>query len=190
MAVYNRRFNYLFLCEPHTASRAVSQALLRDSRSENIGHHHIGLKEIVQKRLLSPKQIDQATTFSVIRCPYDWLVSAWFNFNQKSSFEELVYGFLKTGQQKTPLGRSLFWRSAGVRTNLIYHTLQKDLHNLLDSIKSPRYYLPKVGVTEDKGHWWSYYDEALLNYVNENSHDVRLGFQRKWVGPGVKPQLV
>ena len=170
MAVWNPKYNYLFLCEPHAASRSSVEALLTHDESREIGHHHIGIPEIRQKTLVPRQRLKDALSFETFRNPYDLLVTRWFYHDRRRhSFADYMRICWEHGQ----IGGTLFWRTKGVKRYAAHEVLQGSINELLAEVNAPPVTLPFVGVTKDKPKWWTLYDKELLDYVTQHFEDVR-----------------
>jgi hypothetical protein len=164
MAVLNREHNYLFLSEPHIASRSIQAALLTHAGSEAIGQHHT-LEELVQ-RGLDP---DGLRIFSCIRHPCDWLVTRYMHMTSwhRLGFTAFFNDFIKTVQQS----RTIFLHAKTSERLIRFESLKGDLKQLAQDWKLPSILLDHIGKTEHKGRWFKYYDSESLRKVNKWLHD-------------------
>jgi len=174
MAVYNKSLNLLFICEPHTASRAVSKYLLGMQGSIGIHPHHITVSEIREKHVLSKSSIERSHKFSVIRNIYDVLITHWiYNRETHESFHDWLRNRAHGLQQEVNGVDTLFWRSAGVDTQVEYPFLNPYLSKIL---RVGQVQLPKIGVTQGKKKWQTYYTKDDFYYVQERFPDVNKHF--------------
>lgn len=178
MAVWNPKYKYLFLCEPHTGSRSTVEGLLAQARSKEIGHHHIGLPEIRQKGLVPRHQLAKAITFATVRNPYDLLVTRWvFHNKRRDSFAD----YLRICLAHEVIGGTLFWRTKGVNRYIRQEILGGSLNELLRDCSAPPVRLLRRGITRDKPKWWTLYDKETLDYVTREFEDVeRHGYTCYW----------
>jgi len=90
MAVINHTKKWIFLMEPHTASRAVAAALVTQAGGANFGHHHMDTERMVQRdrQMISPKKLAEYTIISTVRNPFDMLITRW----KASSFKNTELG--------------------------------------------------------------------------------------------------
>lgn len=198
MAVWNRKYGYLFLCEPHTASRSTLDALLTHDESQEIGHHHVGIPEIHQKSLIPRQQLKNALTFSTLRNPYDLLVTRWFYHDRcRHKFADYV----RISHEHETIGGTIFWRTKGVKRHSFHELLPGSINELLAEVNAPPVQLSRRGVTEGKPKWWTLYDKELLDYVTDNFEDVRrhnytcfwdeeLGIPVSYTNPWISPYLL
>jgi len=95
--------NLLFILNPRTASTAISSHLgsslpggrwipdsdqLKADGSISIQRKHSTINELLDAKLLSSEQISTLSTFSVVRNPYDSLVTLWTK--KRFAYAELV----------------------------------------------------------------------------------------------------
>ena len=199
MAVWNPKYKYLFLCEPHAASRSTVEGLLTHDESREIGHHHIGLPEIHQKSLIPRQQLKESLIFSTLRNPYDLLVTRWFYHNKcRDAFDD----FVRMSKEHEQIGETLFWRTKGVKRHILHEVLDGSLNSLLrECCGAPPVTLLRRGITKGKPKWWTLYNKALLDYVTDNFEDVRrynytcfwdeeLGIPISWTNPWISPYLL
>ena len=89
---YNRKFVYLF--EPHTASRATQLTLKRDVADTSIvGHHHIAMEHLtaIRRQHIVPRRTKDFKVITTVRNPFDTLVTRWLHGEHKrKSIEEFV----------------------------------------------------------------------------------------------------
>lgn len=79
MAVVNHVKKWLYLMEPHTASRATSELLMKQCQGAQIGHHHIDIPELTDRRRqhIDPKKLVDYDIICTVRNPFDVLVTKW-----------------------------------------------------------------------------------------------------------------
>lgn len=159
MAVVNRKFNYLFLAEPHTASRSLREALLQHPQSEEVGSHHATLKELEQRGV---RRLRRCYMFSVVRNPADVLVTKWLHSKPEITLGQYI-GSLAI--QTPDLKNLLFRHTQDSRHLLHYENLQTELDTLLGGLGIPFVELPTIGQTPDKRPWPEYYGYNELDTV-------------------------
>jgi len=165
MAVINHTRKWLYLMEPHTASRATEQALCRHQRGSKIGHHHISYDELIDSRRphVNPKRVLKYDVICTVRNPLDVLVTKWEITNKTTPFIDWVLDNLEHPTLIHPL-KGLY-----TSANLIvyYENLQEDLRHVFKG--SVELELNPKHVTKEKRHWSEYYNgqdamvEILLN---------------------------
>jgi hypothetical protein len=78
MAVLNQQQKWIYLMEPHTASRAVSKALMYQLECGEFGHHHIGIPELTDRRRTPTlHNIHRWDICCTVRNPFDVLVTQY-----------------------------------------------------------------------------------------------------------------
>lgn len=79
MAVINTQHKWLYLMEPHTASRCMSDFLKKELGGSEIGHHHISVDHLTDRarQHISPNQLKGFRILCTIRNPLDVLVTRW-----------------------------------------------------------------------------------------------------------------
>jgi hypothetical protein len=161
MAVLNRERKYLFLSEPHIASRSIQKALLAHAGSEAIGQHDT----------LNRLGIDTEglRIFSCIRHPCDWLVTRYMHLTSwhRLGFTAFLNDFIKTVEQS----RTIFLHAKMSERLIRYETLKGDLEQLRQDWILPPIRLEQIGVTAHKGRWLQYYDSESFRKVNKWLHD-------------------
>ena len=179
MAVINHKYQFVFLAEPHTGSRAVRDALCGlDGSVETNGDHHLDLHGCVAAGFLSIAAAEVYTVFSTIRDPHDILVSRWlYHTCHHSSFADFVMRAHISEQigYAGDLQSTLFWRTAKqVDWFLRYETLHAGLNVLLAGRGVPQIKeLPVVGKSEEKPDWRDMWSMPLEAYARKHFPDVR-----------------
>lgn len=167
MAIINHTYKWLFLCEPHTASRATSEALLKLPGSESIGHHHQTLTQLTdpQKQdTLSIEDLAGYDTICTVRNPLDVLVTHWrVSSNSRRdqwTFEKWLRFNIHTPMVNIPLHRML-WSHCNIIC--YYEHLQEDLDKVFNQHVPLQY--NEQHKTRHKEHWSTYYDIDLLALI-------------------------
>lgn len=109
----------MFLAHPHTASRATTTALLEIAGSQEVAYHHADLQRVLN---YCPEAADCRHIFTVVRHPFDWLVSRFHcNGGSRGKWEDWV-------RKRPPM---IFDRFLG-QTNQFakYESLARDLSAL------------------------------------------------------------
>jgi hypothetical protein len=169
MAVANEKWQFVFLAEPHTASRAVRDALLTIPGTYKAGSHHSPMDALLSHRGVRHKR-SYYTTFCVVRNPADIMVTIWlqsWEYRQGMTLTEFLHQF----GHDSPT--HFFFRHAA-RTDeaLCYEDLQEGLNCLLRSLHAPSIQLETVGPTEGKEPWFRYYTIEDLEYMLSNFPEV------------------
>jgi hypothetical protein len=171
MAVANDKWNFIFLAEPHTASRATRDALLKLEGSYNAGSHHTDIKTLLHQRHLHRRKRSRYTTFCTVRNPADILTTLWlqlqppYNLITCESEKRTFPDFIRYWGAERP--ETFFFRHATSADQTIrYENLQEDLNFLLRGLHAPSVRLGEViGATRDKAPWFRYYTVADLRYI-------------------------
>lgn len=155
MAVINLNHKWLFLCEPHTASRAVMRLLCEQCGGSKIGHHHIDTVELVDWRRghLAEKQLAELEVFCSVRNPFDVLVTRW----KFGPFRDVPFHkFVKSNAEHHVVNHPLqgLWKQA---TNFVYF---EDMSDDLSWLFGQRLEVPRKQseATPDKQPWYTYYE--------------------------------
>lgn len=189
MAVINHKYQFVFLAEPHTGSRAVRDALCKlEGSVETNGNHHIDLFGCVSAGYLSHDEAELFTVFSAVRDPHDVLVSRWLYHNRKVT---PFANFVDRARVSEQIGYSgdiegtLFWRTyEQVDWFVRYETLHKGLNVLLASLGAPVIEeLPFVGKSEGRPDWRDLWSTPLESYARKHFPDVRR-YHYKAYNPG------
>ncbi|MHA2264766.1 MAG: hypothetical protein ACXAEN_20435 [Candidatus Thorarchaeota archaeon] len=168
MAVINQREKWLFLCEPHTASRACSSALLQIDESREIAHHHATLAEITNPQKQGTTPLERLLGYdvvSVVRNPLDVLVTSWLASSNSrrdewADFGEWLRFHIHGETVRNPLHRGL-WQQCNIVC--YYEHLQDDLNHVFD--REVHLLYNTAHKTKRKQHWSNYYDKSLLDLV-------------------------
>lgn len=153
---------FVFLANPHSASRATAIALLQIEGSVEVAPHHADLSIILNQY---PDASACATVFQIVRHPLDWLVSLFLcNGGQRSKFVEWL--------RRRPK-RPIYNRFRG-QTNCFgkYESLSNDLARLTgQEIKLERVRDHKTpGKVKDYMAYWCDQmdiDWALKHFAND-----------------------
>jgi hypothetical protein len=179
MAVINHQYQFVFLAEPHTGSRAIRDALCRlEGSVETNGNHHLDLLGCVEADYLSHDEAELFTVFSTIRDPHDILVSRWLYHNHPRSFFDNFVARARVSEQvgyDGDIKPTLFWRTyQQVDWFIRYETLHKGLNVLLAGLGAPVIEeLPVVGKSEEKPDWRDMWSMVLEAYARKHFPDVR-----------------
>jgi hypothetical protein len=170
MAVANGKWNFIFLAEPHTASRSVRDALLKLQGSYKAGSHHVPIQALLNYRLLRHCQRSRYTTFCVVRNPADIMVTLWLQSSTYEQGETLAKYIRRWGTKKPD---PFFFMHANQADEVIrYENLHEELNQLLQRLQAPSVKLEVVGRTQDKVHWYMYYTPADLKYMLDHFPEI------------------
>jgi len=89
MIDHNRKFIFIDICRTGSTSIRVT---LSDSKEKDINprHHNIGNRYVKQSVMLTDNQIKNYFKFTIVRNPYDRLVSLWLWGYSKYNFSQFV----------------------------------------------------------------------------------------------------
>ena len=211
MAIVNNDKRWLYLMEPHTASRATGEYLCSNLGGSRVGHHHIGLEELTNPKRphLHLNRVQNFNVFCTVRNPLDVLVTKWFFHREalsefeieeyaeslqitvqefkgypwycKRPFRNWVMNNLDTLQVQQPL-KGLYKEA----THWVYYEALDDHLSVTfnTDIKLP---VDDVHVTKGKNHWSSYYeDEEMLEAVlSASNQHQELGYEYEFNEDGV-----
>lgn len=144
MAVVSDKFKYVFLAEPHTASRSITNALITQHGASEIGHHHISHAHLISREGINLRR-QKYTFFTVVRHPFDLLLTMYYVSKRHIPFFEWLQERLEHGFSYTHGGKVL-----PPDCYLRYERLDLELNNLMDKLKAPHLELLRMGITKDK----------------------------------------
>lgn len=167
MAVVNSEEKWVFVCEPHTASRGTKAALLELPGSREVGNHHIDVFQIMKQ-----EDILGFDTICTVRNPLDTVVSRWrLGKGYNRPFKEWVQSPDSELKSK--------WFGHYRFSNIVcwFENLRVDL-NYVFQRAVPLLHNPKHK-TLDKDDWSCYYDEESFKVVTELYSDYieEFGYQ-------------
>lgn len=167
MSVVNHDNKWLFLCEPHTASRGTSEALLKLPGSQTIGHHHQTLTQLTDPMKEGTTPLEELIGYDVIctvRNPLDVIVTHWkVSSNSRRDqwpFDKWLKFNIHTPMVNIPLHRML-WSHCNIIC--YYEHLQEDLDRVFKQPVPLGY--DEKHKTRHKEHWSTYYHNGLLDYI-------------------------
>lgn len=164
MAVANEKWKFVFLAEPHTASRATRDALLKLDGSYKAGSHHIPMEALLNYKSLRRRSRKSYKTFCVVRNPADIMVTIWLQSSTRRDEGETLGEYIRRYGVNKPHG--FFFRHAAMADEVLhYENLQEELNGFLRSIHASSVKLERIGPTEGKEPWFRYYTAADLEYM-------------------------
>ena len=194
MAVINDKYKFMFLCEPHTASRSTRDALMQlETSRETSQYHHINVARAIHNHYLTPEQASEYYLFATIRDPHDLLVTKWFISNglgrrsrplspaglekRRVAFFEFIKGHIKTLKDNT-----IFWRFyRDVNTFVRFEHLEQGINQILISLGAPTISLDykREYKTDGKTQWQDEWNDKAYHWALDNYQDiVRYSYQR------------
>ena len=194
MAVINDKYEFMFLCEPHTASRSVRDALMQlETSRETSQYHHINVARAIHNHYLTPEQASEYYLFATIRDPHDLLVTKWFisvSRRDQTGFFKFISEHIKTLKDNT-----IFWRFyRDVNTFVRFEKLEQGVNQILRGLGAPTVTLDhkREYKTDGKGHWRDEWSERAYRWAADNYQDInRYGYNRGYdwhdMDPLVKP---
>lgn len=164
MAVLNKKYGYLFLSEPHCASRSVSKALV----TQHDGSVEVGQHDTFRKLQLDGfVKYEPIWRFSIVRHPCDWMVTRYCHMTQwhNYGFTNFVIYHLKYCWQGT-----IFQHARDVHGIIKLEELGRGLEVILSSIQAPMVYPELIGETVEKAPWQELFTKRLRDKVREYLH--------------------
>jgi hypothetical protein len=171
MAVANEKWKFVFLAEPHTASRAVRDALLKLDGSYKAGSHHISMEALLNYKSLRRRSRKHYTTFCVVRNPADIMVTIWLQSSTRRDEGETLGEYIRRWGVQKP-SSFFFCHAATADEVLHYEDLQEELNGFLRLIHASSVKLETVGSTEGKEPWFRYYTADDLEYMLSNYPEI------------------
>lgn len=168
MAIINRTHGYLFLAEPHCATRAVEAALKHQPGSKVIDAWvHVSRDDLIRKKIILPHE--PLYTFSVVRNPADWVVTRYHHLTGWHS--RGFKAFLEYHLENHLWDKSVFMHAKDTDRVLRYEFLSQQLNEILESRGASPVRLDRIGVTAGKRAWDSYFTREQLAYMQTNLKD-------------------
>lgn len=162
MALANDYFKWLYVFEPHTASRATQNALLKHvPHTQQASHHHATFREMVTCNRTGKTPFERFFGYHVIctvRNPFSVLVTGYHREHAGKSFSEWLDVMLNCPRAQVPLHRGL-WQDAS--TFVYYEHLQEDLNWVMGRDVPLEYW--ENHKTEGKKPWQEYYTLDQIN---------------------------
>jgi hypothetical protein len=188
MAMANHNTKWLYLMEPHTASRAIEKALPQVGGTR-CGHHHINIHDITRRGRaeISNKKISDYKIIATVRNPFDTIVTRWKYAKSDLSFSEWVG---KMFESETGLHPSNgLEETAG---HIVYYEhLEEDLETTFGTPVKLDY--DPNHKTQEKKEWQEYYqgESELVKrltihwfpYLMKYGYDVNPPADFEWSGP-------
>lgn len=168
MAIVNDTYQFIFLFEPHTASRSTRDALKTLTGSRVLGDHHITIHKMNQRNMLSPRE-KKYKTISTIRNPYDYFITYYMMAGPEMGFSDWLEKYFKHHN-------GIF-----VHTDsdylIRYESLPDSLNDVLGLFNAPPVELGYVGKTKNKPPWQSMYSDRSVKIMDANIPDsLRFGY--------------
>ncbi len=185
MALVNQRRKCIYLMEPHTASRAVAKALMAQGGWGQLGHHHIGVAELTDRRRTQLIQnVNEYDIICTIRNPLDVLVTQYkFTPHAKESdaanymsFFDWVMTGIKAGSEAVTTPMMGLWKDCN--KFVYYEHLEDDLEHVFG--KKVDLGLDPAHVTTDKKPWETYYEDETGGVLLDNLMPMYGGFMAKF----------
>lgn len=162
MALVNHLRKFIYLMEPHTASRGVVNCLKTHiPGTSDIASHHDGIERLTywRRQHLDPRRIKDYSVICTVRNPFDSLITKWKGHSphKNKTFEEFLdlcwdHHWLKPGRGLYKDADYFCW----------YEDLQDDLRWLFSSTTLTMEHDPKH-VTAGKEPWQSYYTPGIID---------------------------
>lgn len=163
MAIVNYHYGYLFLAEPHTASRSIEAALMEHEGSERVGQHDT-LQELSKSGRVDCKRLNRPLySVSCVRHPADWLVSRFQHMTgwHIRGFEAFFWNYM-TSVLTT---ETVFKHSDTSHFIWRYESLNSCIRGFCQQFNTPPVELPRIGITQGKGNFHDYYTPLMRKYM-------------------------
>ncbi len=158
---YDRKFIYLF--EPHAASRATQDALKEYvAGTSTVGHHHISMEHLTswRRQHIEPKRVKTFKVITTVRNPFDTLITRWKHGEHKNkSLEDFVDH--TWDHELTAPAKGLYEEAS---LFCWYERLQDDLRLMFTRPNLDLGYNP-LHKTPEKKPWQDYYTFKLFDRV-------------------------
>jgi len=177
------------------ALKKIDGAFPAYNKRKGIGHHAT-LEEV--KSVCGDKLQGNETVFTVVRNPYDVLVSMFLRnrnvylvrFHEKRlgrdfTLQEFVDLWVQLNQPPSMKDGRLFYHDA--RVHLRYERLEVELSTLFRRLPNIPTHAKAIQLapenkTPEKDHWSTYYDDPTYAFVNSKFSDeiVKFGYPFMW----------
>jgi len=168
MAYINTAKKWLYLFEPHTASRATT-VILDMLGGSKIGHHHIGIPELtnVRRQHIAANQIAGMDVIVTVRNPFDVLITRWMNTEHRDKPFERWFDKYKHHEAVTTPLTGLY---ASATRICWYENLENDLYWVLTGLEPAKPKPKKLErnskhVTTGKKNWNTYYTPEMIQQL-------------------------
>lgn len=177
MAIFNRERGFVYTFEPHTASRATKEYLLKVRGSSEIQPHHATVEQLFQGRRAVLRASDKLgkITVATVRNPLDWILTRYWSSNHRRLNPQEFKPWLQ--QWIDNKDAPLFGKHAAKADRLVYYeTLKEDLDDFLIDLGIAESDLPEmrvVGKTSGKPDWREFYTSDLVKMVQDGFPEMR-----------------
>lgn len=177
MALVNYTHRWLYLMEPHTASRAVALALAEHQGGSKVGHHHIGCEELTfwRRQHIRRPEFQTLRRICTVRNPLDTLITKWKIHPKK---DMTLRDWFHEHKENLKINFGLY-KEAHIWC--WYEDLEADLQWVFSNKDLKLGYNP-AHKTVKKIDWWTYYTEELMHEVIEHCAPYirRFGYQYEY----------
>ncbi len=154
MSLVNHERKFVYVFEPHTASRATELALLQLDGSQTIGNRHAGVRELIEGKYITKEQASKYRIVCTVRNPLDTFITRW-KIRKERRIETMVNDIQNGSTSLHGLG---LWSSA---TDVVwYEYLDEDMQSLFGVT------MPEIDPTHKskykKERWQAYYTNINL----------------------------
>jgi hypothetical protein len=159
MAVIHEQEKWLYLFEPHTASRSTKEMCLAMGRElAGLGSHHVPLDVLLNEKDFTTDLTGYAI-ISTIRNPIDVLVTRWAKRRQHVTFADWTWRFKGHAWYTEPMRKLYKWCNIVV----YYEVLRDDL----DYVFQRRVELPynENHKAPNKEPWYTYMDDKKVRDI-------------------------
>jgi len=164
MALYHRDLKFIYLFEPHTASRAILEHLPKYVQgTAKINHHHIGIQEMTnwRKSILKPKDALEARVVCTVRNPLDTLLTRW----RVGAFKDVSFRRFFDNQKDNPqIVNPAMGLYLEAEYFCWYEDLEADLRWMFNRDELTLGWDDRHK-TKGKEEWYTYYEKDMVDYL-------------------------
>ena len=168
MALVNYKRKFIYLMEPHTASRATVTTVIKYvPETSPIGNHHANIEDLTywRRQYVDLKRIKGFDILATVRNPFDVLVTRWrrnSSFKNKPLTEWVeVSERVEDSIACVPSSRKLY-KDANIF--LYYEELEDDLKWVFTQPELELGY-DQSHKTAGKKYWREYYTDGLMDHL-------------------------
>lgn len=152
----------IFVHQPRTAGGAIEHALIGGYPDPTDRHF-----SAAAYRATVPSLWDKYHTFSVVRDPFDWLVSLWLNHGRGEGM--LFREWLRSPRIEPTMTPFQSINTDGCDFILRFETVEKDFNQMMSYLgfNGGEFNLPVIDPSEGRRETYEYYDDLDEAWVRE-----------------------
>jgi len=192
----NHNKKIIFIDITKTAGSSIRYAIKGKYRCKR--HHSI--RNLFSKKVfcsyLTKQQIDTYFKFTIVRNPYDRIVSLWsyMKIAKKTQFKDISFKEFVLGVKNnlytrynicyTPMIEWVIDNNNNIKVDFIgrFENLDEDFNKICSIINIKNKQLKKLCSSERDKEYWLYYDKETKNIVEELYKEDLERFRYKWKG--------